>query len=109
MHFIHTAWSCPGGCFQWQVLRVDISNGMSWNSYVARITSRANTTLDFIKRSIKTKNVRVRETAHNTLARPQLKYAAPIWDSHAKQKIFQLEKSPELSGGPPVITITGQA
>ena len=72
---------------------VDISNGMSWNSYVARITSRANTTLDFIKRSIKTKHVRVRETAHNTLACPQLEYAAPIWDPHTKHKIFQLEKA----------------
>ena len=41
---------------------------------------------------IKAKNVRVRETAYNTLVRPQLECAAPIWDTHTKQKIFQLEK-----------------
>ena len=72
-------------------LGVDISNGLSWNSQIDRITSKANSTLGFIKRNIKPKNVRVRETACNTLVCPQLEYAAPIWDPHTKQ-IFQLEK-----------------
>ena len=90
-------------------LGVDISNCLSWNSHIDRITSKANSTLGFIKRNIKTKNVRVRETAYNTFVRPQLEYAAPSWDPHTKQNIFQLEKSnAELSGGQPVITITGQ-
>ena len=73
-------------------LAVDISNGLSWNSHIDHITSKANSTLGFIKRNIKTKNVRVRETAYNTLVHPQLEYAAPIWDPRTKQKIFQLEK-----------------
>ena len=73
-------------------LRVDISNGLSWNSHIDRITSKANSTLGFIKRNIKTKNVRVRETAYNTLVRPQLEYAAAIWDPHTKQKIIHFEK-----------------
>ena len=73
-------------------LGVDISNGLSWNSHIDRITSKANSTLGFIKRNIKTRNVRVRETAYNTLVRPQLEYTAPIWDPHTKQKIFQFEK-----------------
>ena len=68
-----------------------LTNGLSWNSHIDRITSKANSTLGFIKR-IKIKNVRVRETAYNTLVRSQLEYAAPIWDPHTKQKIFHLEK-----------------
>ena len=43
-------------------------------------------------RNIKTKNPKVRETAYNALVRPQLEYAAPIWDPHTKEKTLQLEK-----------------
>ena len=73
-------------------LGVDISNGLLWNSYIDRMPSKAISTLGFIKRNIKTKNVRVKETAYNTLVRPQLEYAGPIWDPHTKQKKIQLEK-----------------
>ena len=75
-----------------QVLGVDISNGLSWNSHIDRITPKANSTLGFIKRNIKTKNVRFRETAYSTPVRPQLEFVSPIWDPNTKQKIFQLEK-----------------
>ena len=34
----------------------------------------------------------MRETAYNTLVRPQLEYAAPIWDPYTKEKTLQLEK-----------------
>ena len=73
-------------------LGVDISGGLSWNSHIDRITGNANRTLGYIKRNIKTKNPKVRETAYNTLVRPQLEYAAPIWDPYTKEKTHQLEK-----------------
>ena len=73
-------------------LGVDISNGLSWNPHIDRITGNANRTLHFIQRNIKTKNQKVRETAYNTLVRPQLEYAAPVWDPYFKEKILQLEK-----------------
>ncbi|MCG7869528.1 MAG: reverse transcriptase family protein, partial [Candidatus Thiodiazotropha taylori] len=72
-------------------LGVDISRGLSWNSHIDRITANANRTLGFLRRNIKTKLPRVRETAYNTLVRPQLEYAAPIWDPHTITKILQLE------------------
>ena len=34
----------------------------------------------------------VRETAYNTLVRPQLEYSAPVWDPSSKDKRLQLEK-----------------
>ena len=34
----------------------------------------------------------MRETAYNTLVRPQLEYAASIWDPYTKEKTHQLEK-----------------
>ena len=58
---------------------------------------------------ISNQKTKKRETAYNTLVRPQLEYAAPIWNPYTKEKTLQLEKFKE---GPhaerPVITITGQ-
>ena len=66
-------------------LGVDISGGLSWNSHIDRITGNTNRTLSYIKRTIKTKNP-MRETAYNTLVRPQLEYAVPILDPYTKEK-----------------------
>ena len=49
-------------------------------------------TLGFIKRNVRTKMSRVREAAYKTLVRPQLEYAAAIWDPHTKVKTEQIEK-----------------
>ena len=73
-------------------LGVDIFSGLSWSPHIDRIIKTATRTLNFIQRNIKTKNQKVRETAYNTLVRPQLEYAAPIWDPHTKEKVLQLEK-----------------
>ena len=69
-----------------------ISSGLSWNPHIDRISKNATRTLNFIQRNIRTKNQKVRETAYNTLVRPQLEYAAPVWDPHTKKKVLQLEK-----------------
>ena len=54
-------------------LGVGISIGLAWNSHIDRVTGKAN--LGYIRRNIKTKNRKVRETAYITLVRPQLEYA----------------------------------
>ena len=52
----------------------------------------------------------MRETAYNTLVRPQLQYVGTIWDPYTKEKTLQLEKIQRSKhAGRPVITITGQA
>ena len=70
----------------------DISSDLSWNSHVDRITGNANWTHGFIRRNIKTKVSRVRETAYNTLVRPQLEYASAVWDPHTDRRINQIEQ-----------------
>ena len=75
----------------WGLIYLVAFPGTPTYMYVDRITAKANSTLGFIKRIIKTKNSKVRETAYNTLVCPHPEYAAPIWDPHTKEKI-QLEK-----------------
>ena len=77
-------------------LGVDISSSLSWNSHIERIASTANRTLGFIRRNIKTKMSVIRETAYNTLVRPQLEYASAVWDPHNKGQISQIPKSPTI-------------
>ena len=48
-------------------LGVDISSGLSWNSHIDRITGNANRTLGYIRRNIKSKHQKVRETAYNNV------------------------------------------
>ena len=79
-----------GSCAKY--LGVDITSDLSWGSHVDRITNSANKTLGFIKRNVRTKMSGVREAAYNTLVRPQVEYAAAIWDPHTKVKTEQIEK-----------------
>ena len=73
-------------------LGVDISSGLSWRSHIDRVTGSATKTLNFVRRNIKTKHPGVREMAYSTLVRPQLEYAAAVWDPHTKGKTQQVEK-----------------
>ena len=73
-------------------LGVDISCSLTWNSHIDRITGSANRTLGFLRRNIKTRMSKVRETAYNTLVRPQLEYASAVWDPHNKNRISQIEQ-----------------
>ena len=73
-------------------LGVDISSNLSWGSHIDRITGTANRTLGFVRRNIRTKMSGVREAAYTTLVRPQLEYAAAIWDPNRDDKIKQIEK-----------------
>ena len=73
-------------------LGVDISGSLTWNSHIDRMTGSANRTLGFVRRNSKTRMSKVRETAYNTLVRPQLEYASAVWDPHNKNRISQIEQ-----------------
>ena len=47
--------------------------------------------LGFIKRNVKTKSLKVREMAYQTLVCPQLEYASAIWDPHTKRNTYKVE------------------
>ena len=72
-------------------LRVDISKDLSWKFHVTRISNTANKSLGFLRRNLKAKNPQLRERAYKAIVRPQLEYAAPVWDPHHQDDILKIE------------------
>ena len=72
-------------------LGIDISNDLSWKYHVTRISNTANKSLGFLRRNLKAKNPQLRERAYKAIVRPQLEYAAPVWDPHHQDDILKTE------------------
>ena len=72
-------------------LGVDIADDLSWKTHITRITNNANKSLGFVRRNLKSRNTSLREKAYKTIVRPQLEYAAPVWDPHTKEDIKRIE------------------
>ena len=62
-----------------------------WSSHIGRVVGNANRSLGYIRRNIKRKSKDVRESAYNTIVRPQLEYASAVWDLHTKEHISKIE------------------
>ena len=73
-------------------LGITLTNKLNWKTHIDNITNKANRSLGFIKRNIKTKHVKTRQTAYKTLVRPQLEYSSSAWDPYTKDQIAQLEQ-----------------
>ena len=63
-------------------LGINISEDLNWNNHIHEITSKANRTLGFVKRNVKTRNESVKELAYKTLVRPQVEYASSVRNPH---------------------------
>ena len=50
-----------------------------------------NKSLGFLRRNLKAKNPQLRERAYKAIVRPQLEYAAPVWDPHHQDDILKIE------------------
>ena len=72
-------------------LGVTISQDLNWNNRINNIIGKANRTLGFVKRNVKTRNEPVKELAYKTLVRPQVEYASSIWNPYTKQNINKIE------------------
>ena len=72
-------------------LGVDIASDLSWKPHITRITNTAKKSLGFLRRNLKAKNPELRERAYKAIVRPQLEYAAPVWDPHTLNDIQKIE------------------
>ena len=59
-------------------LGVSIAKDLSWNDHISSITAKANRTLGFVKRNVRTNTEKVKELAYKALVHPQVEYASPV-------------------------------
>jgi len=73
-------------------LGLTISHDFSWKTHINNISAKANNTLRFIKRNVKTRNQTLKETAYKTYVRPQLEYCAAIWHPWQANLCYTVER-----------------
>ena len=73
---------------QHSYLGILLDNKLSWSSHINYITTKANKTLNFLKRNLSSCS----SPAYLTLVRPSMEYAAVVWDPYHHNAILQLEK-----------------
>ena len=71
---------------------MDITSDLSWNTHIDRTVNKANKTLGFLRRNIKTRHEGIREAAYKTMVRPQFEYSSTVWCPNTKQNTDKIEK-----------------
>ena len=61
-------------------------------AHINKITSKANSTLGFLRRNLKACPPKLRETAYFSLVRSSLEYSSEVWDPFRQKDIDKLEK-----------------
>ena len=73
-------------------LGVEISKDLKWNTHIAKITSSANKTLNFIKRNLGSCTKDTKAAAYTALVRPTIEYCSSVWDPATKELIHEVGK-----------------
>ena len=73
-------------------LGVCLSETLEWEAYINKITSKANSTLGFLRRNLKACPPKLRETAYFSLVKSSLEYSSAVWDPFRQKDIDKLEK-----------------
>ena len=72
-------------------LGVTLNNKLSWNPHVDSVTKKANNSLAFLRRNLARCPTKIKAQCYQTLVRPILEYASPVWDPHTNSNINKLE------------------
>ena len=72
-------------------LGVQISHDLHWDKYIEYITSKANSTLGFLRRNININNPQIKEHSYKTLVRQILEYSQSVWDPYTTGAVKKVE------------------
>ena len=73
-------------------LGITITDNLEWGQHVSEISSKATKTLGFLQRNLALATRHTRNVANQTFVRPQLEYAAPIWQPYNETETKKVEK-----------------
>ncbi|MCG7865740.1 MAG: hypothetical protein JAY74_05120 [Candidatus Thiodiazotropha taylori] len=72
-------------------LGVTISSDLSWSKHTDNVTKKANSTMAFLRRNIRSAPQAAKETAYKTYVKPTLEYANTVWAPHTETDTQKLE------------------
>ena len=72
-------------------LGVTLNCHLDWKEHTDTMVKKANKTLGFLRRNLKSASQKTKEASYKTLLRPQVEYCATIWDPYTKTNIDQIE------------------
>ena len=72
-------------------LGVHISQNLSWNTHIDKITKKGNSTLGFLRRNLRVSNEDSKTRAYMALVRPTLEYCCTVWNPHTNDQTRKLE------------------
>ena len=72
-------------------LGVTIDSKLTWNSHVDVVTKRANQTISFLQRNLSACPKDIKALSYKSLVRPQVEYAATVWDPPTKTSNSKVE------------------
>ena len=72
-------------------LGVTISSDLSWNRHADNVAKKANSTMGFLKRNIRSAPQAAKVTAYKTFVRPIVEYAATTWAPSTDTSTYKIE------------------
>ena len=72
-------------------LGVELSKNLGWDHQINQTVSKAQKTLNLLRRNITECSQITKERAYKTLVRPSLEYASSVWDPFQANHISKLE------------------
>lgn len=72
-------------------LGITLQSNLKWDKHIDDITTKANRTLGFLKRNLKTSNQHTKSQAYQALVRPKLEYSCSVWDPHTSESTSKIE------------------
>ena len=73
-------------------LGVTITNDLKWNTHISNVCTKANRTLEFLRRNLYSCPPDVKEAAYKGQVRLVLQYGSSVWDPHTHGLQEELEK-----------------
>jgi hypothetical protein len=73
-------------------LGITIAEDLKWNSHINNITKKANTTLCFLRRNLRSCLPSSRRSAYVSLIRPALEYGTVVWNPCQRTDINTIER-----------------
>jgi len=76
-------------------LGVKITSNLSWCGHILAKTTKANRTLNLLRRTMYNCGEGAKKLAYEALVRPQVEYCSAVWNPHLKKDVDVLEKLQE--------------